>query len=147
VAPKQKEVVLRGLSVSKGIGIGFPFFFHSENEESTENFEKKEVESEIARYRSAVNSSRKDLEDLKKRSIRECPPEVVSILGIHLEMMEDPLITNTVEKKIRESDQNTEEIVQKLIDEYKYKFSCLKDDFFQETFFFAFSQSLRAILH
>ncbi len=128
-----EEVILRGLPISKGIGIGFPIFFASTDDDIPEiAIPKKEIDNEIDRYRRALDLSRKDVENLQKMSLHEGPPEIVAILGTHLEMMQDPLLTSVIEDRIRQMQQNTESIFQHLIEEYKQRFSTLQDTYFQE---------------
>ncbi len=128
-----EEVILRGLPISKGIGIGSPVFFFNADDEIPEiSIAKKEVEKEVQRYRRALFLSRQDVEGLQKMSLNEGPPEIVAILGTHLEMLQDPLITTVIEDKIRQLQRNTESIVHHLIEEYKLKFSTLQDHYFQE---------------
>ena len=128
-----EEVILRGLPISKGIGIGLPVFFSGIDDDVAEVLiPQKEIEGEIFRYRRALDLSRKDLENLQKMSLHEGPPEIVAILGTHLEMMQDPLITSGIEQKIRDTQQNTELIFHHLIQEYKLRFSTLQDNYFQE---------------
>ncbi|MDE3046220.1 MAG: phosphoenolpyruvate--protein phosphotransferase [Verrucomicrobiota bacterium] len=130
---KGEEIVLRGLPVSKGIGIGFPIFFTSWDEDIPEiQIPKKEVDQEIDRYRRALKQSREDLERLHKISLCEGPSEIVSIIGSHLEMMQDPMMTTLMEEKIRDLQRNTESIFHHLIEEYKRRFSTLQDTYFQE---------------
>src|SRR5690606_4511718 len=93
---------------------------------------KKEIDLEIDRYRRALELSRQDVEMLQKLSRAEGPPEIVSILGTHLEMMRDPLLTSVIEERIREKQRNTETVFYSLIEEYKVRFSSLKDHYFQE---------------
>ncbi|MES2273863.1 MAG: phosphoenolpyruvate--protein phosphotransferase [Chlamydiota bacterium] len=127
-----EEIILRGLPISKGIGIGFPIFFSSADDDVPEvAIPKKEIDKEIDRYRRALDLSRRDVENLQKMSLYEGPPEIVAILGTHLEMMRDPLITSVIEERIRDM-QNTESIFQHLIEEYKKRFSTLQDSYFQE---------------
>lgn len=127
------EIILRGIPISKGIGIGLPIFFASLEDDIPEvAISKKEIDLEIDRYRRALDLSRKDVELLQKLSISEGPPEIVSILGTHLEMMQDPLLTSVIEERIRDLQRNTESIFFSLIEEYKVRFSTLKDHYFQE---------------
>jgi phosphoenolpyruvate-protein phosphotransferase (PTS system enzyme I) len=127
------EVVLRGLPISKGIGIGFPVFFTNWEEDILEvEIPAKDVDKEVERYRKALLQSREDLERLKKMSMHEGPPEIVAILGTHLELMNDPMMTNVIEERIRDTLRNTESVFNHLIDEYKKRFSTLKDSYFQE---------------
>src|SRR5471030_3019693 len=98
----EEEIILRGIPISKGIGIGFPVFFASAEDQVPEiAIPKKEIEVEIDRYRRALELSRKDVELLQRLSLNEGPPEIVSILGTHLEMMQDPLLTSVIEDRIR----------------------------------------------
>ncbi len=130
---KEEELILRGIPISKGIGIGLPIFFASLEDEVPEvAIPKKEIDIEIDRYRRALEMSRQDVETLQKLSRAEGPPEIVSILGTHLEMMRDPLLTNVIEDKIRDMQRNTESIFHNIIEEYKIRFSTLKDHYFQE---------------
>ncbi len=131
--PGEEEIILRGIPISKGIGIGFPVFFASSEDQVQEiAIPKKEIEIEIDRYRRALDLSRKDIELLQKLSLNEGPPEIVSILGTHLEMMQDPLLTSEIEERIRDRQRNTESIFQHIIEEYKARFSTLQDHYFQE---------------
>lgn len=129
----KEEIVLRGIPISKGIGIGLPIFFASLEDDVPEMaIPKKEIDLEIDRYRRALELSRKDVEALQKISLNENLPEIVSILGTHLEMMQDPLLTSVIEERIRSMQRNTESIFFTLIEEYKTRFSTLKDHYFQE---------------
>lgn len=128
-----EEVILRGLPVSKGIGIGFPIFFSNWDEDVPEiQISTKEIDQEIDRYRKALLLSREDLERLRKMSLHEGPPEIVAILGTHLEMMQDPMMTTVIEERIRDLQRNTESVFHLLIEEYKQRFSTLQDSYFQE---------------
>lgn len=128
-----EEVILRGLPISKGIGMGAPIFFFNGDDEVPElPIAKKDIEEEVHRYRQALFLSRQDVEGLQQTSLHEGPPEIVAILGTHLEMLQDPLITTVVEEKIRELQRNTESVVHRLIEEYKLKFSTIQDRYFQE---------------
>jgi phosphoenolpyruvate-protein phosphotransferase (PTS system enzyme I) len=127
-----EEITLRGSPISKGIGIGCPVYFSCFEEEATSPYFciHKEVDEEIDRYRKALDLSRKDLENLQKNSVHSS--EVHAILGTHLEIMKDPMMTTGIEKKIRDTHQNTEWVFHHLIEEYKHRFNSLKDNFFQE---------------
>ena len=133
MAAERQEVVLRGLPISKGIGIGSPIFFSNFDEDISEHkISKKEIEEEIGRYRFALARSREDIVKLQKVSQYEGTPEIVAILGTHLEMMQDPLLTSVIEEKIRTNQQKIETVFFYLIEEYKQRFSILQDIYFQE---------------
>ncbi|MBI3508787.1 MAG: phosphoenolpyruvate--protein phosphotransferase, partial [Chlamydiia bacterium] len=130
---QEEEVIFRGLPISKGIGIGFPIFLNGmETYLSDTEIPKPEVENEILRYREALDSSRKDLEQLKELSQRDGPPEIVGILGTHLEIMHDPLIISEIEERIRQHQLPTERVFQALMEEYKERFTTLRDSYFED---------------
>src|SRR6185295_17840441 len=116
----QEETILQGVAVSVGIGIGPPLFFSSVEEGVEEvSIGKKEIDSEIDRFRRALDRSRKDVEGLQKISQQEGPSEIHSILDTHLEMMQDPLLTSVIEERIRDKQRNTESVFHHTIEEYK----------------------------
>ena len=130
---KTEEIVLRGLPVSRGIGIGQPLFFALGEEDIPEVLiEPPAIEAEIERYRLALRLSREDVERLQQLSLNDGPPEIVNILGTHLEMLQDPLMTSGMEEKIRKTGKNPEAIVLDVISEYKKRFRNIKDGYFQE---------------
>ncbi len=122
---------MRGLPISKGIGIGSPIFFASQETEVPET-PVEHIDQEIDRYRKALEKSRKDVENLHRLSLEDGSSEIVSILSAHLEMMQDPILTSSIEEKIRDQQKNTESIFYALIREYKERFDSLKDQYFQE---------------
>lgn len=130
---RSTELILCGLPISKGVGIGEPLFLASSEMQAPEvALTHPEIEHEILRYRKALCSSRTDLETLQKKSVQEGEEEVGSILASHLEMIQDPMMTEGIEEKIRSKQCNTESIFYHLIHEYKVRFSSLKDSYFQE---------------
>jgi len=130
---KAEEIILRGLPISRGIGIGLPLFFSSTDDDIPEiSISQSGIEAEVQRYRKALALSRQDVERLQQLSLNDGPPEIVNILGAHLEMLQDPMMTTVIEEKIRLICKNPETIVLKVIDEYKKRFRNIKDGFFQE---------------
>lgn len=129
----QEEQILRGVPISKGIGIGSPVFF-SDVEKIVSNvlIPQEEIEREVERYLKALELSRKDLEHLQNSSRQNSSAEIVAILGTHLEIMQDPMITTGVITRIRETRQNAESIFYQIIEEYKVRFNAIQDVYFQE---------------
>lgn len=143
------ETIFRGLPISKGIGIGTPVFFFDEHSTAvTQSISDGEVEIEIIRYRSALKESRGDLEQLREKVMSDGgAPEVVSILGSHLELIEDPMMTTVVEEKIRTLLCKPESAFHHLLEEYKQRFRAVEDTYFQERFKDLIDVSRRVIGH
>ncbi len=69
---RPEEIVIQGSAVSDGIAIGTPFFLNPVEEEvPVFPIALKEVDDEIARYRSALFSSRQDLQNLHRNLLAE----------------------------------------------------------------------------
>jgi phosphoenolpyruvate-protein phosphotransferase (PTS system enzyme I) len=145
---KAEEIVLRGLPVSRGIGIGLPLFFSTTDDDIPEiAISTNRIEEEVERYRQALLLSRQDVEKLQQLSLNEGPPEIVNILGTHLEMLQDPIMTSVMEEKIRQVSKNSEWIILGVIDEYKKRFRNIKDNYFQERVRDIIDVSRRVLTH
>jgi len=132
---KTKELVLNGASICPGIAIGKPFIFTFMDEVIPEfSISIKEIEDEIARYRTALVRSKRDILRLQKQLEADGAMEAAAVLGTHLQIMQDPLLTTHIEKKIRETRKNTEYIFNSVIKEYEEKFNKISDKFFRERF-------------
>lgn len=127
------EIHIKGAPVSDGIAIGVPIFLSSEGEQVPDfPISTGEVEGEIARYRQALSSSREDLKKLQDNLNHEGSDEIASIIGTHIEMLDDPLMTTHMESKIREMLKNTESVFHTVIHDYEQRFSETPDGFFKQ---------------
>jgi phosphoenolpyruvate-protein phosphotransferase (PTS system enzyme I) len=127
------DFYVQGTAVSDGIAIGNPIFLSSEGQEVPEfPISIGEVEHEITRYRQALMSSREDLKKLQANLSEEGSREVASIIGTHIEMLDDPLMTTDMESKIGEMLKNTEAVFKTVIHDYESKFSEISDGFFKQ---------------
>jgi phosphoenolpyruvate-protein phosphotransferase (PTS system enzyme I) len=130
---KRDEVLIRGFPVSDGVAIGTPFFLNPIEEQIPEfDITLKEVDGEIARYRSALYSSREDLQILRRNLAEEVSEDAATIIETHIQMLDDPLITHQMEDKIRQTLQNSESVFHSVIHDYEKRFSSHTDPFFQE---------------
>lgn len=128
-----KEHCVQGFPVSEGIAVGIPHFLLSLDEEIPEfPIAIGEVDDEIARYRSALCSSREDLRRLHSSLVDEGSEEAATIISTHIEMLEDPLMTTQIEEKIRHMMVNTESVFQSAISDYEKRFSQNTNTFFRE---------------
>jgi phosphotransferase system enzyme I (PtsI) len=131
---KEEEIHIKGAPVSDGIAIGVPVFLAYESHEFIPDFpiSTGEVEGEIQRYRKALSFSREDLKHLQKVLAEEGSNDAVSIVETHIQMLDDPLITTHMEKKIREMLKNTESVFHSVIEGLEELFSQHPDAFFRE---------------
>ena len=128
-----EELCLKGYPICPGIAIGPPFFF-TVAEENIPEFSVPHdlIDHEVDRYYSALKNSRRDLLSLQKRLQKEGGNEAAAILGSHLEIMRDPMMTVEMEEAIRIRGKNTEYVFKTVLGEYEKKFNKIPDEFFRE---------------
>jgi phosphoenolpyruvate-protein phosphotransferase (PTS system enzyme I) len=132
-AKKRKEIRFYGAPVSEGIAIGLPFFLKGIDEDLPDfQISHNEVDAEVARYRSALFSSREDLHRLRQDLAMEGSDEAVSTIETHIQMLDDPMITTHMEGQIRQMLRNTESVFRSVISDYENRFTKRTDTFFQE---------------
>ena len=146
---EEQEFRLQGAPVSEGIAIGTSFFINLLMDEVVPEFSIKasQVENEINRYREALISCKIELTYLKQSLQKECSLEAIDIIDTHILMLEDPLIRENVEGKIRVIKRNTESVFSTVIREYEKKFSKMKDPFFQQRLIDILDLSKRILSH
>ncbi|MBS0628035.1 MAG: phosphoenolpyruvate--protein phosphotransferase [Verrucomicrobia bacterium] len=144
-----QELRLKGAPVSDGVAIGELFFLPVDAEEVIPECEidQELIESEITKYRTALDNSREDLLFLKFSLEKEGTTEALEIIEAHMQMLEDPLFTVHVEESIRGMKKNAEAIFSKAVREYEKKFSRIKDPFFQQRIVDVLDVSKRILGH
>lgn len=124
---------LKGYPICPGFAIGQPFFFTVAEENIPEfTVPHDQIDHEVDRYYIALKNSRKDLLFLQKRLEKEGGNEAAAILGSHLEIMRDPMMTVQMEEAIRLRGKNTEYVFKSVLGEYEKKFNKIPDEFFRE---------------
>lgn len=127
------ELCLKGYPICPGIAIGRPFFFTVAEENVPEfSVPHDQIDREVDRYYIALKDSRQDLLFLQNRLQKEGGSEAADILGAHLEIMRDPLMTVEMEEAIRLRGKNTEYVFKSVIGEYEKKFKRIPDALFRE---------------
>lgn len=130
---QKQEHHLSGFSLSEGIAIGkLHLLVQSEDLATPEvAINSEDVDREIQRYRTALSSSREDLQHLQEVLSDEGSHEAVTIIDTHIQMLEDPLITTFVEQKIQQMLRNTESVFRTVMSEYEKRFVAIDDTFQQ----------------
>lgn len=128
-----KEIRLKASPICSGIAIGRPFLFLFSDEQIPEFFiQRKDINLEIERYRSALCKSRHEIEHLQKQLAVEGADEGVDILDAHLEIMHDDLITGYLENQIASTQKNAEYVFRAIMGDYEKKMSQLTGALFKE---------------
>jgi phosphoenolpyruvate-protein phosphotransferase (PTS system enzyme I) len=130
-----REFIVKGCPICRGIAIGKPFFLNRHNFTIFEMcIPPAHANREIERYRHALTRSKQDIKRLQKQLEIESAQEGVLILEAQLEMLQDPLLTIDIENENRNNQMNVEFVFQQAILKYQERFQALNDSFFAERF-------------
>ena len=125
--------MLKGLVISPGFALGRIYCLRHI---SLENFEastvsESEIENEIARFRSALDSSRAEINLLLELPQIKSSLEISNIFQAHLTLLDDPDLQKEVVKRIRDGMQDVQSVVSSVIKDYSNFFRNLPDPQFQ----------------
>jgi phosphotransferase system enzyme I (PtsI) len=102
-------LALHGTGVSDGIAIGKAFLIEQELPEIPEYaVPRNQVESEIRRFRQAVEQAHRQLEQIRDHIPAGAPPEVAGFLDAHLLILNDKMICQEPADLIRRRGRNAE---------------------------------------
>lgn len=132
---KRREIHVKGVPICPGIAIGEPYFLTLPDDDIRESrIPLKDVEGEITRFLEAIARSKEDVQRLQRKLKKEHVLEGAAILDAHLQVMQDPLLTELIEKEIRKTRKNAEFVFASLIHQYEKKFRSLPDPYFRDRF-------------
>jgi len=115
-----EEVVLQGVSLSRGICIGLPFFLEAWKETKQKKIlNDREITEEILKYRHALFKSKEELMNLKSAFEKEQVQVIDDILNSHLEMLSDPFLHEDVERRIFKEKKPLSHVLRVILREYK----------------------------
>ncbi len=126
---------LRGLGVSNGVAIGHVRLYHVSSLDVGESIVlEQSIESEVERFRGAVEQTRHQLEELGKRiSARGEDKAMGEILSMHLLLLEDKMIVDRAVEMIREERNGAEYALSRVLKECRQRYAGLPD-LFRERF-------------
>ena len=123
----------QGIGVSPGVAIGPAFVLDSEDPVVwMHRVPKDGVEAELKRFHEAIEATRGNLLTLKKQIGRKMGTDHAYIFDAHLLMLEDPILTEGVERKVREEQVNVEFALQQIISELSRTFRSFEDRYMRE---------------
>ncbi|MEW6708924.1 MAG: phosphoenolpyruvate--protein phosphotransferase [Candidatus Riflebacteria bacterium] len=125
--------MLKGLVISPGFALGR---VHCLRHIQLENFEASavdptELENEIQRFRSALELSRAEINQLLELPQIKSSLEISNIFQAHLTLIDDPDLQKEVTKRIRDLTQDVQSVVSSVIKDYSNFFRNLPDPQFQ----------------
>jgi phosphoenolpyruvate-protein phosphotransferase len=122
-------VRLDGVAASEGVAVG-PAFVHVpvEVEPEREGIAKDEVETELERFKEAVETVARELEQTAQRLREGGSEKEAGIFDAHVEMAEDPEFQSEVEERVRNLE-SPEAAVLAVGEEYAGMFAAMEDEY------------------
>ena len=128
-----QELFFDGVGVAAGIAIGPAHVVESGALNVPEyRIQRKQVDSEIARFQAAIENARDQIETLRSKT-RKLPPAVAEELGFlldaHMQMLAGSRLVRGVEQRIEQDRRNAEAAVQSEISQIVRGFAELDDTY------------------
>ncbi len=124
--------IVQGIAASSGIAIGKAFLL--EDEEFCliqREISKDEIKKEITRFKDALQKTRLEMLSTKEKIQKNLGKEFAHLADAYLLILEDPLITRDVVKKINEG-VNSEYALFKILENVVRSFEMIDDEYFKE---------------
>jgi phosphotransferase system enzyme I (PtsI) len=125
-------VSFQGIGASPGVAVGHAFVLDAKRVRTPKiKLTKTETEAEVLRFKTAIDLSDRQLEDLKTR-LGEDGEEHGLILEAHRMMLHDPMFIVEVSRLIKEDTINAEWAVRRVCKRLRHQFDNLEDEYFRE---------------
>ena len=122
---------IKGIGASPGIAIGKALVLEHK-EMVIEKKENVNVEVEVEKLNSAVDTSKKELSAVKEKVAKELGEEEAEIFGAHLLVLEDPEFIGEAENKIKNESLNAEYALNEVKDMFVSILESMDNDYMRE---------------
>ncbi len=125
--------MLKGLAISPGFALGQIYCLRHVQLENIEGstIAQNEVDGEIERFRSALEISRTEINQLLELPQIKSSLEISNIFQAHMTLIDDPDLQKEVSKRIREQMRDVQSVISAVIKDYSNFFRNLPDPQFQ----------------
>lgn len=129
---KATTYILQGIAASPGIAVGKVFKLEDEEFYPVQReIPKEEVKKEMARFREALSKTRTEMEATQEMIYKTLGKEYARLADAYLLILEDPIITRDVTKRISEGI-NAEYALFKVLERVIRSFEMIDDEYFRE---------------
>lgn len=128
----KKEKILKGIPAVDGIAIGKAFILERESELAipAHKISKENVKKEVARYKEALETTKRQLSETKDRILKALGSSHAELIEAYIKILDDKLFTRDVVKMIEESYWGVEYSVCSAINRVIQMFERANDDYF-----------------
>ncbi len=128
-------VSFQGIGASPGVAVGHAFVLDRKGVRTPKlKLEPASVDTEVMRFKTAIELSNRQMEDLKQRLSSGSAEgnEHALILEAHRMMLHDPMFIVEVTRLIKEDAVNAEWAVRRVCRRLKHQFDDMEDEYFRE---------------
>ena len=127
------EKIFNGIGASPGIVIGRVYLLDRRKVVvAGQRIEDVNVKSEVSRFKKAVEVSKGQLEEIRKRYTRDLGKSHRYILDTHIMLLEDKMLVEGAVKRIKDDRINSEGALRETIDSIAKKFDAIEDEYLRE---------------
>jgi len=127
------EKTYKGIVASPGIVIGRAYVLDRRKVVvAGRRIEDVSVKDEVMRFKKALEVSKSQLEDLKKRMTKGLGKSHIYILETHIMLLEDKMLVDETVKRIKESLLNAEGALKETIASISLKFDTIEDEYLRD---------------
>lgn len=123
--------MVRGIAASQGIAIAKAYKL-VEPDLTYEKTSVEDVQAEIARFRQAIDQSKKDLQSIREYTLEQLGADKAAIFDAHLLVLSDPELINPIEEKISNDKVNAEHALRETADMFITIFEQMENDYMKE---------------
>lgn len=130
---EKTEKTFKGIGASPGIVIGRAYLLDRRKlVVAGQRIEEVNVKDEVARFKRALDLSKSQLVDLRKRLSKGIGKSHLYILDTHIMLLEDKMLVDGTVKRIKEAHINSEGALKETIDAIGLKFDAIEDEYLRE---------------
>lgn len=131
--PERQEKTYRGIGASPGIVIGRAYLLDRRKVVvAGQRIERVSVKDETVRFKKALDTSRTQLVELKKRFSKGIGKSHLYILETHIMLLEDKMLVEDTIRRIKEDLLNAEGALQETLGVIGRKFDLIEDEYLRE---------------
>jgi phosphotransferase system enzyme I (PtsI) len=125
---------MTGLATARGFAVGPVFIYRGEGDVPIPEYlvPPERVEDELMRLKHAARETKRDLETLIAAVRERSGSGAERIFESHLMILEDPILSQQAEDKVRKDRLNAEAAVRRTVDSARASFERMNDPYFRE---------------
>lgn len=125
--------MIKGIAASPGIEIGKAYVMENADIIIDQNkIEDEELEKELNRLQTALKKSKAQVEKIKQKAEKELGKDKAKIFEAHLMILDDPMLIEEIESKIKDEKITCENAVFQVVENYVKMFSEMEDEYLKE---------------